>query len=340
MVISMQNNVMSADIPICAPVIVPTLCRHEHFSNCIESLSKNGYAKYTDIFIALDYPCSPSHEKGYELINGYLNKISGFKSVNIIRRKNNFGALLNFYRARDEVLSVYDSFIYIDDDLIFSPNFLEFVNKGLDKFKSDKSVFAVSGFAYVDQSVVFCENNFYRQGISLPVYGFGTWKDRVEEFKSVYTRRYAIKKIINPFTLASSLLHSANTFLFLIVSAFKKEKFTDSTCSVYMYFEKKDVIQPVISKVKNMGWDGSGVNCRVDERHSYQTIDKNYCFEFNGTGKECYAQNNKLLLQGMRSYMTITDMLLHIFKMMLFRFSYWASECRLRIIDISNYRKK
>ena len=39
-----------------APILIPTLCRSKHFIRCIESLKKNGWAKYTDVYVALDYP--------------------------------------------------------------------------------------------------------------------------------------------------------------------------------------------------------------------------------------------------------------------------------------------
>ena len=39
-----------------APVYIPTLCRDRHFILGVESLKKNGWAKYTDVYIGLDYP--------------------------------------------------------------------------------------------------------------------------------------------------------------------------------------------------------------------------------------------------------------------------------------------
>lgn len=38
-----------------APILIPTLCRYEHFVRCIESLKKNDWAKFTDINKATQY---------------------------------------------------------------------------------------------------------------------------------------------------------------------------------------------------------------------------------------------------------------------------------------------
>ena len=40
----------------CAPILIPTLCRYEHFVKCIQSLKENTLANESDLFIALDYP--------------------------------------------------------------------------------------------------------------------------------------------------------------------------------------------------------------------------------------------------------------------------------------------
>lgn len=39
-----------------APVIIPTLCRYEHFKECLESLSRCTWAEKTEVYIGLDYP--------------------------------------------------------------------------------------------------------------------------------------------------------------------------------------------------------------------------------------------------------------------------------------------
>lgn len=39
-----------------APVCIPTLNRYEHLKELIESLQRNPWAQYTDLFIGLDFP--------------------------------------------------------------------------------------------------------------------------------------------------------------------------------------------------------------------------------------------------------------------------------------------
>ena len=141
----------------------------------------------------------------------------------------------------------------------------------------------------------------------------------MEIYKKSYTNSLALRKILNPFSLFKILRHSASTFLFLLITVFKEEIFTDSSGSIYMFLEKKNVIQPTISKVKNLGWDGTGNNCRVDESHALQEIDKDTHFNFTGNGNNYYETNNKLLLEGMRNYMPYSTMFGHLFRMIIYR---------------------
>ena len=94
-----------------APVLIPTLNRYDHFRRCVESLSKCTHADKTDLHIALDYPANDSHWDGYNKIKEYLNEVSGFKSVNIIQRDQNYGSIQNIKDAREQVFQRYDRII-------------------------------------------------------------------------------------------------------------------------------------------------------------------------------------------------------------------------------------
>ena len=108
------------------PVIVTTLCRYEHFVRCIESLKSNSLAGQTDLYIGLDYPFKEAHWDGYKRISAYLDDLTGFKTVNVIKHDSNVGSSANYHSVLDVVLKKYDRFIYTEDDNEFSPCFLEY----------------------------------------------------------------------------------------------------------------------------------------------------------------------------------------------------------------------
>ena len=124
-----------------------TLCRDRHFILGVESLKKNGWAKYTDVYIGLDYPAKETHWNGYRKICDYLENgdFSIFASFNIIKRTSNIGSLANIDTTRDLLMEQYDRWIMAEDDIEFAPVFLEYMNKCLDYYEDDPDPSAPHG---------------------------------------------------------------------------------------------------------------------------------------------------------------------------------------------------
>ena len=102
---------MTEDRKVFAPVIIPTLCRYEHFKQCIESLSKCTLANQTEVYVGLDYPAKDEHWDGYKKIKSYLASVGniGFKNLTVIERGRNYGlgAAGNFQMLINCILSKY-----------------------------------------------------------------------------------------------------------------------------------------------------------------------------------------------------------------------------------------
>ena len=151
---------------IYAPIYIPTLCRSEHFQKCIESLKVNTWAKYTDVYIALDYPPSEKYRAGYEKICRYLenSEFDCFKSFNVVKREKNYGAGLNSKKMREFISKRYDRWIYAEDDIVFSPIFLEYMDKALESYKDDDSVIGINGYTYpLPYKVNIADANIFKQ---------------------------------------------------------------------------------------------------------------------------------------------------------------------------------
>ena len=118
-----------------APVGIVTLNRYSHFRKCLESLEKCTGAAETEVFVALDYPPSEKYKEGWTDIDEYLkNKEAdkGIKQLNVVRRKCNCGVGKpngNWELLEKSLHEHYDRYIFTEDDNVFSPNFLEFINK-------------------------------------------------------------------------------------------------------------------------------------------------------------------------------------------------------------------
>lgn len=266
-----------------APILIPTLCRYEHFVRCIESLKKNGWAKYTDVYIALDYPKNESHKDGYYKILEYLEgDFNEFKSFNIVKRAYNYGSVRNMRELRELVLEKYDRFIRTDDDAEFSPNFLEYMDKCLEKYEYDEDVMAVCGYNYPIDLKLSSNSTVFKTNMTFRMWGTGFWRDKQEKMRTELTnnfvREYAKNNKINKAKMTKvsyiDILNGVTNFHDNLI-----DSFCDVSLAIYIQLIEKYVIVPTKSKVRNHGFDGSGIYCpKLNITNSDKITAKNFLY--------------------------------------------------------------
>lgn len=298
----------------CAPVLITTLCRSKHLEQCISSLLKNTLAEQTDLFLYVDYPARDEHIAGYQDILAYIDGLKkGFRSIRVVKRTENFGFLKNQRAALEDIFNEYDTVIRTNDDAVFSPNFLEWINKCLAIYEKDDDVIAISGYSYPIRWVVSPNATAIRQNFVCAEWGIGYWKDkylRIEKQlndcyfqtnieNNLKTKKY--KELIDArffdFVYASTSMHAASLYRCC----------TDIALGTFIGLEDKYVIMPVLSKVRDNGFDGSGVFCQeinidynqketaVNYDYSRQPIDTNTHIDIIENDLGNMKQNRELL---------------------------------------------
>lgn len=254
-----------------APVAITTINRVEHFKRCLNSLSNNVLAKYTDVFVSVDYPPSDKYKNGNDLIKKFLETFdkSKFKNFYIFYQEQNLGASKNSKFLVDVISKKYNSYIFSEDDNEFSANFLKYMNEGLCLFENDDSILAICGakdddwFHKANENVV--KTKLYA------AYGVGTWikkRNLYNEKISSYLldkTNWSLKKM--------KLLYKRNKTLFniYIIGVLSKNtglfwknrdelSICDSIKAIYMHFTDTYCVAPVVAKSRTWGNDGSGIN--------------------------------------------------------------------------------
>ncbi len=170
-----------------APVALFTYARCEHTRAVVESLLLNKEASQTDVIIFSDGAKTPAKEEAVSRNREYLHSIKGFKSINIIERRENWGLSKNLINGITNVVQKYGKVIVVEDDLILAPHFLEFMNDALDKYELDDKVSAISGYFPVPMKTTFFLRNFN-------CWGWATWERSWSLFR---TDSVSLKKEIN-----------------------------------------------------------------------------------------------------------------------------------------------
>ena len=163
-----------------APIALFTYNRPDKTKRVIESLMQNAEAKDSDLFIFSD---GPKNEKAVEGVKANREYLQAFKdshhlregwggSITIIEREKNWGLANSLIAGITEVVNKNGRVIVVEDDLILSPYFLKFMNDGLEKYKDEDKVGAIS--AYVPSKDATLPNTFFLRYFHC--WGWATWK--------------------------------------------------------------------------------------------------------------------------------------------------------------------
>lgn len=258
-----------------APILITVYNRKDHFIKCIESLKMNTLANESSLVVAIDSPFRDEDVEANRAIIDYSKTIVGFKDVALIIRKSNIGAFKNLKLAIEEIFLRSDRLIFFEDDNVFSSDFLFFVNKGLEVFKCRKDIFSISGYHYPINFPKTYGNNIYLwTGFS--AWGAGIWKEKWENLNiNKEIALSLIKENLRNYRTVLSLNRIANIYIPALLNMVEQNSIQiDGYVSMYQFIQKMYTVFPTISRVRNTGHDGSGINCEKigDDIYSEQRL--------------------------------------------------------------------
>ena len=277
------------------PVAVFVYDRIEHFSKCIEAIKANKEAKETILYVISDAPSCIEHEEKIEKVREYSRNITGFKEVRCIFREENFGAFLSLQKGKDFVVKKHGRLIYMEDDIIVSDRFLEYMNMGLEVYKDRKDIFSICGCCRD-----FINTPYDKDVLLLPMmkpWGMGTWKDRWIEAEE-YIFNPVSGEDMNNRELIGKVRKYNKTFLsYLREDMDERVKLFDARINLYVLKKNMYSVFPRRTLARTIGDDGSGLH--MDTRRKYSNVkiwEKKGEFEMNKDLEICdeiIEQSNK-----------------------------------------------
>jgi len=266
---------------ICYPVYIPTLNRYEHFKNCVESLAKCTHADKTELVVGFDYPPSEKYVEGWKKIKAYLPTLHtlGFGKVTVFEHDHNLGPGPNSTFLKSYCAEHYPAYIYTDDDCVFSPNFLDFINGALERYADDPRIPSVCG--YTPEACESAAGRSTYLSADSCAWGFGMWRAKDKVYMQTCTRSDwpgCLKKNL-PFVLRFALTYPIG---FVIFWGMLRQgiKHGDICRTAYNFANHTYQLRPAKSLVRNCGNDGSGVNCGIIKSIAKQEISTDTTFDF------------------------------------------------------------
>ena len=275
------------------PIAIVTHDRINHLKKTINSLLSNKISKFQEIYIFLDAPCSNAYIQNNNQITEYVNSLNGFKHIKLIKHQKNIGAHNNFEYAINYLFNQYEELIFLEDDIIVSTNFLSFMNQAMKYFRNDDKCISVSGFTY---NLRPTNSDIYRSNY-LFAWGMGLFKNKYISHSEAYSDWK--KKLLNPFFTIKLIFNYPFILYSMIAQEYNKKKWFDATITYYMIKNGFYTILPTSTFVKNIGLDGSGVNCGINEKLQNEIIlNDNFISNFDFTIND---YQNKLLNNDLNS---------------------------------------
>ena len=200
-----------------------------------------------------------------EEVKEYVKSISGFKSLRYTFAEKNKGLANSIIGGVSEVINQYGKVIVLEDDLVLMPNFLNFMNQGLEFYENNQSVMSVCGYTckvnapkdYLHDAYFFTRSSSW---------GWGTWKDRwekvewkLDDWDSVVANRNAFvsSQGSDVFKMLSDCKHGKN------------HSWAIRFCYAQFVLKRLSVF-PVKSLVDNEGFGGDGTNCKRYSRFKFE----------------------------------------------------------------------
>jgi hypothetical protein len=163
-----------------APAVLFVYKRPDLTKQTIDSLAKNYHASETDLIIYSDGARYEEDEvKVYEL-RKLLKSVNGFKSLTIHESDSNKGLAASIIYGVTEELRKYDRVIVLEDDMVTSSYFLEYMNEGLAKYENEERVISIHGYVYPVKKQL--PETFFLRGADC--WGWATWRRGWDLFNS------------------------------------------------------------------------------------------------------------------------------------------------------------
>lgn len=242
-----------------SPILLFVYNRPNHLRRCIKSLQDNALSKDSDLFIYSDAPKTNEDSDSVAEVRRFIRCIDGFRSITIIERDENWGLARNIIDGVTAMINRFGRIIVIEDDLVLSPYFLQFMNDALNMYRDEERVGHIQACDFTQDASL--PDTFFIKWTGS--WGWATWErawklfnpngqqllDELEkrkltrefDFNGKYRYTRMLRRQIEGKNSSWAIRWNASLFL-------------------------NDILSLNVGKslVRNEGFDGSGTNCGAD----------------------------------------------------------------------------
>ncbi len=243
-----------------APIALFVYNRPQHTERTVKFLQQNELAAESRLFIFSDGAKTSVDEEKVQEVRRFIHKIDGFKSIEVVERKENKGLANSVIDGVTRLTKEYGQVIVFEDDLISSPYTLTYFNEALNRYRTEEKVMHIGAYMYPLATQNLPDSFFYRAATS---WGWATWENAWQHFEPNID--VLMKAFDKPKKAAFSIEHTMN--FWRQMRQFKKGKNNSWAIRWYasIFLKGGLTLNPSQSLVNNIGHDGTGVHSGIND---------------------------------------------------------------------------
>lgn len=278
-----------------APVVLWVYARPYTAMNTLLALSENFLAKKTDLYIISNMYASDASDEEKERVIQTRNCVSflekelnnRFHSITVIYRDVPFSVSENMVKTIEYIFEKFDYAIFLEEDILVSTNFLNFMNSALDYYKADHDVFAVCG-----NNMISVQEKYETDVFSCDMFkshGYALWKEKYDTFKCEFDISTTIDQV-QPSEFYENYHFLYESFAMYVLGK-HNAYYLDCFFMMYCCLHHKLAIYPFVS-VSQSAFSAYGVNIKEEVSSFKQFF--NPTFRFSNMQQKFLLDSSKL----------------------------------------------
>jgi hypothetical protein len=238
-----------------APIVLFAYNRPAHLEKVINNLKNNSLSSDSDLYIFIDGPKNAHDSLLVKNVLDVTKNICGFKNVYVSASVINLGLARSVISGLNKIFTYFDSAIILEDDLIVSEHFLDFMNMGLHLYKESEDVCSIHGYMVPHKKQL--PETFFLRGADC--WGWATWAKYWKLFEPDGEK--LLKNLIGSGEIDKFDYFGRSGNVQMLKNQI--EGVVESWAIRWhasMFLAKKYTLYPNISLVNNIGFDLSGTS--------------------------------------------------------------------------------
>lgn len=244
-----------------APVVVFAYNRYEKTKKCLDSLCGNGeLCKQTVLYVFVDGPKNDKDKEQVAKVRELVRTWEGqeyFQQYRVTCRERNVGLANNVISGVTDIISKHKRVIVLEDDLILSSRFLDYMNRALEYYEKEADIWSIAGYAPNLKALKNYKKDVWL-GYRASSWGWATWEDR---WNSVDWNISDYQEFLADESRKKQFLRGGADMLSMLQK--QMDGYLDSWAIRWCYAQSKQdklTVFPTVSYVLNDGQDGSGTH--------------------------------------------------------------------------------